>query len=1000
MESSNDLLNNIYNNLSSVYSKDDGMINSNLAVILNAFAVQLQNIQDNIDQTKNNIYIKTADVDALEPNFGVLIDFKKPPKLNTITNGDEIYRSILQSLFAAYLNGSTELSMKTALQTVLSFLTTSTGTSSTILAKNYSYLNYYSNRVSLSWNAVSSGNTIATASDFQISPSGLTPVSYDDNSKILTFSGIPSTGVNYQFLYYIDNTNLSGTNWVNLTDENETSYDPMSIPYFSSDDNEYTVNSKINQALINTYNNPQFSYWWNNFNIDGSGVVIDEFNLNKDDSSLIWRLPEKTIVIPDINDNNNTITRCYEFYNNSGLSYDINVINESNEDTYFINTPTSYYDVDGNKNNYYITYSLNSNQFEPMTQFTGTFTGFRKYFSNISFYSTIDYGQLNFYYKNDTFDENDLFSTGTKYIWQNVDWSNGAYTLNNDYFYSRPFSLHEKTYFQENFETSNLSKFTFNDSNYLITDKLNDSIPDKENCLKIYNTGTNISIADANLNDLVKNNANRIEYDFYDTMNTGTTTSTFIELTGTNNNYYQFKLVADKNYFTNNNQVSLDVMRNNGFLDLNFNSLDDIQYGLYGTQRLNGSSFLTRTNNLPIQILTGNSYNNSQYSIKLSGTIIFNTDSILNQNANEIKIVFNNKANSTLNLQVDRYYSDRFTFNTYYVNSNVVHGHGGSYSISGFGGNGGTDLCPSITGLNTLIISKSGVYYNNNQITNFDALNNFAYYSGTALSKYIFTPFDSMAIRLTSNGNEIYSMSIGNNELRENFYNYGIGISPYYYQLSQNSNIDSASKHYLIDIPRSEGWKTISFDINPSHKDLNVYFQENNILNSGLSFITNINKVTFNHQSEDLINGNSYFDNIKISKYDKTQILPEYSGLYAISQSEEWIGNYLDQSTVLDNKTFKGSFSSNYQFNVIVKGIEEKFVYIIKTIIDKLKPAHTLTTAIFTTEQSLDTTEQSIDSNSETNWETGKSSNVEIVDEKSTALTNDLPGLIKIKGNS
>jgi len=277
MDSGNPTLDRLFNNLSSVYSKDNGMLNSNMYVIMNAYSEVFDDAQRKTSQVSDNTYIVSAEVDALEANFGTIINFPKPPRLNTTADGDNIYRFMLSALFKNFLSGATISTMETILNNSLSLLTTDPNTADYLSVVNFSELRYYDTSIELANQAVHvSGNTIlgpAEISDIFIDPPDIGVSAYDNATKTISFTGTVQSGVTYKFLYQRDNTSYNDTNWMNLTNQNVFDVSPMNL----------------RAGAVSTFNNPEFSYWWNTYNQDGDGVLVNEFEITASDSATVWR---------------------------------------------------------------------------------------------------------------------------------------------------------------------------------------------------------------------------------------------------------------------------------------------------------------------------------------------------------------------------------------------------------------------------------------------------------------------------------------------------------------------------------------------------------------------------------------------------------------------------------------------------------------------------------------------------------------------------------------
>ncbi len=436
MNTQNPFLNALFNNLSSVYQKDEGMINSNLFIWFNACANVFATYSNMAQQTQNNTYLNLADTSALEANFSSYVNFPYPPRLNTVTNGGEIYRAILISIYSSFLNGSTEESMINALTTVLSFLTIDENTNTIMPDSNDVYLYQSDSQIQLVYPALSSSGTTAQPSDISIFPTGLVVTSYNPGNQIITFSGtVPASGQAYEILYFRDHSSQINTNWVNFTNPSGMSPLPTDL-----------------KTVVNTFRNPQFSYWWNTYNRSNQGVQIIDGTLNPSDVGLVWRLPEKYITFTDPYTNLATESNV-NLYNLSGTIYDINNANkDSNPDYEQTTIITSYANqVSRNPNDFYVRYNENNNLFPALAPISGSLVAVDNVSDLYVGFTSSNFGALDFFQMGENFDIADIFGTGTKYVWTNVTNSNGVYSLNRTNFFERPFSLHENILFEEFF---------------------------------------------------------------------------------------------------------------------------------------------------------------------------------------------------------------------------------------------------------------------------------------------------------------------------------------------------------------------------------------------------------------------------------------------------------------------------------------------------------------------------------------------------------------------
>ena len=1026
METGNVSLNNLFNGLSSIYRTDLGMLNSDLFTVLNAYAESFQDVQRKLNQVAANRYISTAEPDALEANFGILIDFPKPPRLNTLTDGDEIYRAMVRSMFKVFQSGSTNASMNEALDTAVSYLTIDPRTSDAVTITNYTKLLTVDSQIQLSWNAVQVSGALvvgpARPEDIVFFPADVIPTAYDDNNKIVYFTGTANTGTSYQVFYKRDNRTFRGTNWINITDSEAVSPSPFAL----------------NSGTVSTYNNIGFSYWYSTYNADGNGVVIDEFKIDRNDSALAWRLPEKTInfVSPYSGE---VLTRTIEFYNLSGTAYDIEHLDSVNLDTYFTDEPLSYYnEVSSDFTDYYIRYSQNnSGPNVALDTFTGALPKFLKKYQSIEFTSD-NFGQLDFFEKSSGFDVNNLFGTGTRHIWINVPNANGKYILSSDFLVPREFSLHENTMFFENFETGKLNKIesTYPDG-VMITDLVGVPLFEKEDCAMLIAPAGGIPIsASPIITGSIVPQINRVQVDFFDPLNSGTSTFIDVSVTGSSlSDYTRFRF-----------GIETDV------LDYEFSTSDPLAssktFGFVETYFENAlSTNRTVTVQNFSQPLIFESYN---FSSGTNPNILFSNQSMLPSgvvtitpdapnsligNTDTWSVQFEDLGTSNLTFSLSRYrflgtgtssgtpyYAseryDMFPSASFWSwSSDTVVSFNPSTEVITMQTLGGTTPIPYVTGLNTVSILK-GVGFSYNGVV----------YTGSS--------FDNPGLKWTDvgtgQGANISSINIGdpnsfsiltdgdvlldhyelsNSVLRQQFLDTlssGSGFTstsvPYFYQIFTDPNNTISPKVFLNQFPRNEGWQRLIVDFGVGFSGLTASLGESVFLNqsnigfsgvfsspSGLALISNSNYP--DHEF-------SYFDNIQASYYNSQATLPEYEA--AVSLIDDWNGSALNENAVIDNKFFELDPQPNFQFNVLIKGLDENFIFIINKIIEKLKPAHTIATSIFEIDQTLDTTSLiPIISNNSTDWESGNiNNNIIILPSGNTSGTStDLPGLITISGS-
>ncbi len=1052
MNSGKPFLDNLFDGLSSIYRKDNGMLNSELFVLLNAYGQVLDDSQRELDKIANNTYISSADEDALEDNFGDLINFPKPPRLNTISDGNEIYRAMLQSMFSTFLSGATNATMEQALNTNLSLLTTDPSSDQAVSVDNFAKFDIGTEKIQLTWDAVRpSGNNNqfvdgpARAEDIVFSPQDLIVTSYNSENRFIQFTGTLNTGTNYRISYRRDNQNFEDTNWLNLTDRSQTNVSPLALT----------------DGRIDTFNNPQFSYWWNTFNVDGSGVVIDEFKINRDESSLVWRLPQKTAsYISPFTDG--VVNQSYPFYNISGTVFDLSVVNTLNPDIKFSNFPLNYQeDVSARFSNYFVRYSNNNQTFTAFDEFQGTFTKFVKRQQSIDFPSS-DFGRLDFFEKGADFDPDDLFGSGTKHVWLDVlhDPSTTAYIINNANFFERKLSLHDLCLYQENFEEGHLRKI----SNAVggiqrITDLVGAPKSDKEDCLMYLANGSGTITSSAPiLSPAQYGRANRIKLDIFDALNSGTQTYVDITRTGTSGEFHRFRFGIDDNFTPQeviNNAAVLVKTQDFGFIRTFFaNSASTVN----AINAADAANFFTPGNtvNSSYEFVDGNinNFSKSQLSIKPTGLgVVFitpnGTPNLIN-NSDKFKIEFTDNGNSKVSIKFTYFGPTGFGPGKRTYELSYDSGVGdvfwkwrrirrrktsifSPFSTQVLGGN--TNI-PVTTGNNIFEISNfknmtlNGIIYTGSQI---DPSSQAIFGNlGTAVAgggPNVFSASeinsgdpDSVLLNVTTsparNPIILHAYTFGNSSSEANFdaNQQVIGggattvivdprllLTPYFYQNFTSPN-ESSIKHYLPQFPRDFQWRTLTVDFGINYDNLIATLDEAEFLNTTVGFSGNLispSGVTMSHVTDFPEHEFSYFDNIKISYFDHNNFIPIYDTRVAPFPEEDWEGSALNHSIVVDNKFFEDEIVSNFQFNVKIVGLDENFIFIINQIIERLKPAHTIVVPIFEQTQSLDTTEQvPAVANTGTDWETGSVlKNIAI---KSDGATNppatDKQGYITVSG--
>lgn len=997
MNSGNKFLDQLFNNLSSVYKSDNGMLESNLFILFNAYASEFQGISDLNDDTHNDTYLRLANTNVLEKNFGPFVDFPKPPRLNTVTNGGEIYRAILRSLYDAFLNGSTEQSMDVGLSTVLSFLTIDERTDTTVAESNNVFFNTFDRSIQLAYGATSSSGTTAQPSDITIFPSGLVVTSYDDNSHTINFSGtIPISGQAYIIEYFRDHTSQINTNWVNFTNQNVLSPLPTDLKTFED-----------------TFQNPKFSFWWNTFNRDGNGVQIIDGALDVSEQGLVWRLPEKFIKFTCPFDGE-AKKATIELYNFSGQVYDINSDNKSiNPDYKQSCTINSYVDeVSRNPNDYYIRYSQNNSIFVALDPFVGNVKQ-REKVSDLSVdFVSDNFGTLDFFEKGPNFDINDAFGFGTKGVWLNVENKNGIYSLSDTYLFTRAFSLHEDILFSEIFENGqrSLDRFGVISGTAILAEAVGIPLSQpSEDCLQL--VGDSAVVYPIIASGVVVS-GNRVEIDLFDALNSGTQTAIQINLINslnqTSSGNTTFKFGIDEDVFgtpfiigASGNQIP--NTKPYGFIDTYFSSTDDTDYSI-----LKSGNY---------KLVAGNPNPQSNFSLTASGSsvVIFpNLSGASLINTDHVLVQFTNNNGPTFrlgqNTRIGNVFSTRNIIATIgspffqWQNTNLfLSGN----TVTGVSVGGGLTTIPKISGVNTIELTKgqnikiNGVPYAGAGNIIYDPNN---LHAGPPSGTLGFAQSISV---VAGSGLPIHHFTVAN-EFTKQKYGQSSNL-PYFYQLAPSGqDINLTSKVYLGGVPRELGWHRLVLDLGSGINHItssidNFKFLDTQLGYSGsFGFAGDLNDskaITLNHTTIFPDREFSYFDNVNLTYFTPTQTRPRYN--YQEDITQDWQGSFLDQSAVLSNRVFKGSRQANFTFELIIKGLENKFLFIISSLVDKLKPAHTLVDLEVQTDNTLNTTSlvaEFVDD--PRNWETGNLlSNVIVTPEVDAEDALDLPGIITISGS-
>ena len=1037
MKTDNEYLNSLFNNTSSIYQKNQGMLNSNLYVLWNAYAQVFKDLSVLISGTHNNTYLNLADHSVLEANFSPMVNFEKPPRLNTLENGDEIYRAILKSLYDAFLNGSTEDSMDTGLSTVLSFLITDTVNTGISTESDRVLLYPPDTFIQLPFDALTSSGTVATINDFTISPSGYWIITgYDSATRTLNFSGsnVAANGMIFEIDYYRDYTSVEGTNWINFTNQSEIKPVPLDLKTFE-----------------NTFQNKKFSYWWNTYNRDGNGVQIIDGALSASDTGLVWRLPSKSIRYKNPYDEDSH-DASIDAYDLSGSAYDINNTDKVlNLDVLQKLQILDYSDVlqklqildystevSSNPNEYFIRYSNNNSQFEALSKFLGTWKDTVSIKGNYVKFANVDSGTLDFFEKGTNFDGNDLFGTGTKHIWLNVPNVNGYYILNDNYIFDRKFSLHEKILFRENFQSgkSSLDRFHFSgNGSQSIHDMIGVPLSVGEDCLQLIPSGVdNLITSHPIISSTVLTSGNHIEIDFFDSL--PSLAKSYIDLKSVNvsnpisNSSIQLRFGIDEElYFDEDNRIigiSGDTISNtkkDNYVETYFPNYSEADYALI----LPSGNY---------ELTSGNVYTSySNYYLHLSGnaSVYPNMTPDLIENVNKLGIKFGNTSSGPITITIKGIVPNPSNPNNYtyreinynFTSNYLLPVYWGYYQSNGIDSSTNGGAIPSIR-LNAPGTPNVFEWNKNSNIT----LNGVQSSYSFAPSDFIYATRKSSVLpgrlytiddfnlynnecfqilAITPGNSPFYYYFLGNSQLASIFNTSQLMHKSYFYQTAYSgNNIEYESKNYLSSISREYGWHKLIVDYGTSgNKAINSYIDEYRFLNQTttnlerfgtVGSVGNSEAISLNHIVSSISGNYAFFDNVNLSYYDPITTNPEYN--YLENSFEDFQGSYLDQSTILYNRVFEGDRQASFTFELILRGLIENYLFVIRKIVDNLKPAHTLTEINIQTDHEINTTStipQFVGRSD--NWENGNIINkIQINSDLKTSDLLDLSGAIKPSG--
>jgi len=1083
LQTTNKFLNDLFNFKSSIYKKDGGVVNSNLYVILNAYAEVFQDVQRILDDIQDDTYLKTANPDSLETNFGSLVDFPKPPRLNTLNNGDEIYRSILRALFDAYLEGATELGMDTGLSTVMSFLIQDTSTDAFTVVDNRALLTYTDSSIQLTYDAVSSSGTFISGTnfssgDFVISPSGIVDVSsYDPLTRTVSFTGfdqyaasggsiylnyaIPPSGQEFSILYNTNHVPFISGNWINFNSPNEV----RPLPYDL-------------KTRENTFQNPKFSYWWSNanivgFNRDGNGIEIIDGALSLQEQALAWRLPSAYITYKDPYDLR-THTSTNQLYDTQGQVYDISGNSNTNIEELQDPIVSDYSsEVSSNPAKYYVRYSANNAYFVSMDKFLGAFNPpvSRRY--GYAVFESDNFGVLDFFEMGNNFDENDLFGFGTKHVWTNVAWNQslGGYAVSNANRFPRPYSLFEDYLFYENFESAedSIAKFNQNIPFVQISDIIGTPLAPGEDCMQLSQTTS----SSADISPIIPSGSmasgNHVQFDFYDPLYPGS--SFYLDVNrsnGVNQQTFRFgydKAVLKPSFSVGISGNSVYDTKSLGYVESYYQNIDEIYY-MFPFAQPSASAFV------PMESVAGNvNYpsvsNNSLRS--LSGTAFtpnLEPEDVLSTDYVKFVWIDDPAENYTIQYSYVRpvfvgsdpvhlagmpplasgTFSDGYTYATSYQGINVIPGgyshFGSTTQPGGLTGGGGVTVYPGFpatrTAGSTWIFEsdKSGA----TTLTYVPTVGSPSSVNGLinlngAFPEHVLGrvaspgtgPFNALTTADVSYGdknsisfsapsgtviNYTFFGSKAKQDLLPSFVEKGDYIYPsYYYQEVSGTAlpIDLTAKNYL-PVVRDSSWYTLSYEMGADFDKTVAYLNQLNFINSSAlisgaanvgSLISpnNSNNISLIYNSTNPSEESSFIDNFLVGFRTPGETRPFYN--YKSDIQKNWQGAFLDQSAIVGNRQFAGTNQGDFTFSVVVRGLEQRYVFIIKDIIQKLKPAHTLVNYEFEIDHELNTTELIFGPTDSRNWERGNVSyNTVVESELDVNDPLDLPGDITISGST
>ncbi len=328
-------------------------------------------------------------------------------------------------------------------------------------------------------------------------------------------------------------------------------------------------------------------------------------------------------------------------------------------------------------------------------------------------------------------------------------------------------------------------------------------------------------------------------------------------------------------------------------------------------------------------------------------------------------------------------------------------------TVIGVGVGGGTTTVPKISGINTIELN-TGQNIKLNGIS-YGGAGNIIYdpshlHAGTPSGTL---GFSQSLLVLATSGTPVHHFSVANLVTEQK---YGqSAFLPYFYQIAPSGqDINTSSKVYLNGVPRDYGWHRWVLNLGSGINQITSSVDNFRFVDTPLGFSGNFGfagdlndskSITMNHTSIFPETEFSYFDNVRLSYFTPTETRPQYD--YQEQPTKDWQGSFLDQSAVLSNRVFKGSRQANFTFELIIKGLQNKFLFIISSLVDKLKPAHTLVDLNVQTDNTLNTTSlvaEFVDD--PRNWETGNLlNNIIVTPEVDAEDALDLPGIITISGS-